>query len=142
MQPSVSHALTSGACAGLNQPSLKTAFGISQDVDVITLDALDEAQKDPESEGAQVYKQAIAVQNTVTLVSNLLTNDSSNYASFAVLVDQSIGRAVSSHLSALSTCALSSAELSTNNAKLHSASLLRVHGACLVATVCLHNAWL
>ena len=83
------------AIAGLNQPSLKTAFGISQDVDIITLDALDETQKDPESEGAMVYKQAITVQNTVTMVSNLLTNDSSTYASFAVLVDQAIGRAVS-----------------------------------------------
>ena len=63
-------------------------------MDIITLDALDETQKDPESEAAQVYKQSITVQNTVTLLANLLTNDSSTYASFAVLIDQSIGRAV------------------------------------------------
>ena len=39
-------------------------------------------------------QENIKIQNTVTLGASLLTNDSSTYASFAVLLDQAVARAV------------------------------------------------
>lgn len=80
--------------AGLNQPTLKTALGIDQDVDLLTLNSLNATEQDPEGEGAWVYKQNIEVQDTVTMLTTLLSNDSSSYASFAVLASQAIARAV------------------------------------------------
>ena len=80
--------------AGLNQPTLKTALGVDQDIDLLTLNSLNATEQDPEGEGAWVYKQNIEVQDTVTLLTTLLSNDSSSYASFAVLASQAIARAV------------------------------------------------
>lgn len=89
----LSTVLVFGGPFGLDQPGLKTAFGIDQIYDITTFDALDSAIQDPYGSGAHIYREAIKVQNTLTLGASLLTNDSSTYASFAVLLDQAIARA-------------------------------------------------
>ena len=50
------------------------------------------------------------MQNTITLGATLLSNSTESYASFAVLMDQSVGRAVSLILSYMDMIMLLSKE--------------------------------
>ena len=88
-----------------------------------------------------MYKQTIEVQDTVTLISTLLCNDTSSYASFAVLVNQAIARAVRPCLAAafaqqLAICELQQASIHSTQplgsaAVLHCFSRLRsLRAAC------------
>ena len=58
-----------------------------------TYDALGDAVNGS-AQGLAVLKTNVELANLVTAGSNLLTNDSSTYASYAILMDQSIAKKV------------------------------------------------
>lgn len=81
-------------CTGLRQAQLQSAFGIDPSLDINTLDALAATLDAPSSPAAHVLKQAVKINNAVSVGANLLSNDSSTYASFAVTMNQAIAHQV------------------------------------------------
>lgn len=75
-------ALTTGLC--INVPDNKT---------LQSYDALG-AAVNGSGDGLRVLKKNVQLANLVTSGANLLTNDSSTYASYAIIMDQAIAKKV------------------------------------------------
>jgi hypothetical protein len=81
---------------GLRQAQLQSAFGIDPSLDINTLDALAATLTNPSGPEAHVLKESIKINNAVSVGANLLSNDSSTYASYAVTMNQAIAHQVMS----------------------------------------------
>jgi hypothetical protein len=90
----LSTVLVFGMPMGLSQAELQSAFAIDPSMDINTLDALAATTANPQSPAIHVLKQAIKINNAVSLGANMLSNDSSTYASFAVTMFQAIAHQV------------------------------------------------
>eukprot|EP00884_Botryococcus_braunii_P015883 jgi/Botrbrau1/2979/Bobra.0026s0042.2 len=86
----LSTVLVFGLPLGLRQAQLQSAFGIDPSLDINTLDALAATMANPSGPAAHVLRQSIKINNAVSVGANLLSNDSSTYASYAVTMNQAI----------------------------------------------------
>lgn len=90
----ISTLLAFGWAYGLREQNMHRALGFDDDYLVSSsYDGAAEFASDPNSEGALFYKTGVKLQNTVTLGATMLSNSTDSYASFAVLMDQALGRA-------------------------------------------------
>ncbi|KAK9786076.1 hypothetical protein WJX73_000605 [Symbiochloris irregularis] len=85
--------LAFGYAYGLRADSMAQALGLDVAIEASTYNGWEEFQNDPTGQGATFYKVGIKLQNLVIAGATFLTNSTETYASFAVLMEQSIGRA-------------------------------------------------
>ncbi|KAK9828062.1 hypothetical protein WJX81_007140 [Elliptochloris bilobata] len=86
--------LVFGQPIGLTQATLQRALGIDAGIDVTTFNALADSISNPSGAGTAVLKQHVMISNAVTVGATVMNNNSASYASFAILMDQTLARQV------------------------------------------------